>query len=160
MFDFNLPLDYHFIKILSNYEIINWEAKKFWSKFEISESYNRFRLCQSTYMGIKILTKHGYLSVMPSPMNKKVFLYSETEKLKEFRMQFFKKNYEQIFISHKKEISKRLEFLNLQNEFSKELISSYPGLTLEIKKYQHNIENGIKNCEAKILTLNDLIKII
>ena len=95
-------------------------------------------------MGIKILTKHGYLSVMPSQMNQKVFLYSETEKLKEFRMQFFKKNYEQIFISHRKEISKRLEFLNLQNEFSKELISSYPELTLEIKKYQTNIESGIK----------------
>lgn len=160
MFDFNLPLDYHFIKILSNYEIMNWEARKFWSKFEISENYSHFLLCQKTYMGIKILTKHGYLSVMPSPMNQKVFLYSETEKLKEFRMQFLRKNYEQIFISHKKEISKRLEFLNLKNEFSKELISSYPGLTLEIKKYQHSIEKGIKNCEAKISTLNDLIKMI
>ena len=160
MFDFNLPLEHHFLNIFENYEINNWEAKQFWSKFDVSENVNHFRLRQNAYLGIKILSKKGYLSFKCSPNSSKIFWYSETHKLKQIRINNFKKNYRQIFMDHKNKISNHLDSLNLQDNFANELIAQYPELTSEITTYQKDIKHYKKKCKAKILTLNDLIEIL
>lgn len=157
MFNFYLPIAEHFEKLIKEYDIKDWEAKNFYSNFDTSfTSYAEISKCrQKTYIGIKILVKRGYLSIQSSNKNSKVFLYSETQKLKDLRLG---KNHIGIFINEKNELNKNLYFLSLQESFVDELIYKYPELSEEIKKYKKNLNDYKIICNAKMTTLNDLIE--
>lgn len=60
-------------------------------------------LRQQMYFGLKILHRNGYLEAKYFPLNRRLFLYSETPKLKLLREKILINDYENIF---KKEIEK------------------------------------------------------
>ena len=96
MFDFYLPLADHFMQVMLKNEIQNWEAKKFWLQFDQSKIKNHARHRQYMYSSLKILAKHGFLEFKYSENNSRLYLYSETEKLKKLRYKHLDKDYENI----------------------------------------------------------------
>ena len=87
MFDFQLPLGEEFLEILNFCEIVDWEAKDFWSMLETPglAYHERKKLRSQTYTSLHLLRKHGYLAVERANYMKKLFLYSQTEKLKNIK---------------------------------------------------------------------------
>ena len=65
MFDFQLPLGEEFLEILNFCEIVDWEAKDFWSMLETPglAYHERKKLRSQTYTSLHLLRKHGYLAV-------------------------------------------------------------------------------------------------
>ncbi|WP_257222373.1 hypothetical protein [Acinetobacter sp. YH12120] len=78
MFDFYLPLEKYFVKILLENKIQNWEAKLFWLNIEHLNQVVDKGLRQKMYNGLRVLTTNGFLSAEHSRYNERVFLYSET----------------------------------------------------------------------------------
>ena len=159
MFNFYLPLAEEFEKVIQKHDIENWEAKKFYSKFDYvkTSSCNSEKFRRTVYIGIKILLRRGYLSVKGSPTHSKIFVYSETQKLKDLRLG---KNHTEIFINEKNELHQNLYFLSIQESFVEELIYKYPELSEEIKKYKKKLNDCKVVCSAKMTTLNDLIEFL
>ena len=62
MFDFYLPLEKYFVKILLENKIQNWEAKLFWLNIEHLNQGVDKGLRQKMYNGLRVLTTNGFLS--------------------------------------------------------------------------------------------------
>ena len=162
MLKLNIPLAEHFLEIIKNYEIHAWEAKRFWLIIRQSNQLdpsNFKTLREYMYAAIKILLKNDFLIAQRSPFNKKLYLYSETQKLKELRKKLIESEEKNPLSIQKNNINKELSFLKKQVEFIDELAFSYPEFCNSIKKYREEIDYQIDYCEVKIKTINNIIKI-
>ena len=109
MFDFYLPLEDFFIKILLENKIQNWEANLFWLNIEHLSQIETKEQRQQMYNGLRVLTSNDYLRVEYSKYNRRIFLYSETLKLHQFRRNVLAENYNEVILNEKKLIIKELE---------------------------------------------------
>lgn len=162
MLKLNIPLAEHFLEIIKNYEIHAWEAKRFWLIIRQSDQLdpsNFKTLREYMYAAIKILLKNDFLIAQRSPFNKKLYLYSETQKLKELRKKLIETEEKNPLSIKKNNINKELNSLKKQMEFIDELTLSYPEFSYSIKKYREEIDYQIDYCEVKIKTINNIIKI-
>lgn len=159
MFNFYLPSAEEFEKVIQEHDINNWEVKKFYSKFDSANasSCNSEQFRRTVYLGIKILLRRGYLSVKCSPTHSKVFVYSETQKLKDLRLG---KNHTEIFINEKNALDEKFKFLSVQESFVEDLIDKYPELSEKLKKYKRKLNDYKVIYNAKMTTLNDLIEFL
>lgn len=158
MFTFYLPLANQFAKVLSEYEIHEWEAKSFWVKFDHSKMHNPAQLRQYMYSGLRVLSKNGFLSVKYSESNSRVYLYTETSKLKMLRCKILDKDYGKLLIEEKYKLNKELDEICLHDNFIYELILKYPQLNLRLSKMKDENEFKKHSCEMKIQFLDNLIK--
>lgn len=158
MFTFYLPLANQFAKILSEYEIKDWEAKSFWIKFDHSKMHNPAQLRQYMYSGLRVLSKNGYLSFKYSKSNSRVYLYSETSKLKMLRSKILEKDYEILLKKEKDSLNMELDKIYLHDNFIYELILKYPQLDLKLSKMKDVNDFKKHSCEIKIQFLDSLIK--
>ena len=160
MFDFYLPLEDYFVKILLENKIQNWEAKMFWLNIEHLDQLENKSLRQQMYNGLRVLTSNGFLSVEYSRYNDRVFLYSETIKLYGFREQVLAKNYNRLIQNEKKLINKELEDFELQNKFIDELYLKYPELAPQYFKLKNKISLSQRYSNAKLKAIEGLIELI
>ncbi len=160
MFDFYLPLEKYFIKILLENKIQNWEAKVFWLNIEHLDQLENKSLRQKMYNGLRVLTSNGFLSAEYSRYNDRVFLYNETIKLYRFREQVLAKNYNKLIQNEKKLINKELEIFELQNKFIDELYLKYPELAPQYFKLKNKISLSQQYSDAKLKALEGLIELI
>lgn len=158
----NIPLADHFVEIIKNYEIHNWQSKYFWSiiteKNELDPSKLK-GLHDDMYAAIKILSTNNYLVAHRSPFNKNAFLYSETPKIEDLRIQLREAERKNPLIIKKNNISKELEILRKQIEFIDELILTCPEFDYKIKKYREEINYQLDYCEVKLKTVDSILKI-
>jgi hypothetical protein len=162
MLKLNIPLAGHFLEIIKNYEIEDWEAKCFWLIIRQSDQLdpsNFKALREDMYAAIKLLSKNDYLVAQRSPFNKNAYLYSETQKIKELRKQLIETEARNPLIIKKNNINKELEFLKKQMEFIDELILSCPEFDYKIKKYREEINYQLDYCEVKLKTIDSILKI-
>ena len=162
MLKLNIPLADHFLEIIKNYEIKDWEAKCFWLIIRQSDQLdpsNFKTLREYMYAAIKILLKNDFLVAKRAPFNKKLYLYSETQKLKELREKLIETEEKNPLSIQKNNINKELNFLKKQMEFIDELTLSYPEFCYSIKKYREEIDYQIDYCEVKIKTIDKIVKI-
>ena len=81
----HLPLYHEFLELFDNYEIQNWEAKKFWEKLNINQIYRNDKTKRLMYSGLKVLIRFQYLEVNHETSRKNVFSYTETPRMNELR---------------------------------------------------------------------------
>ncbi|MCG2572864.1 hypothetical protein LVY74_04735 [Acinetobacter sp. ME22] len=160
MFDFYLPLESYFVKILLENKIQNWEAKLFWLNIEHLNQLEDKTLRQQMYNGLRVLTSNGFLSVEYSRYNDRVFLYSETIKLYGLREQVLAKNYNKLIQNEKKLINKELEDFELQNKFIDELYLKYPELAPQYFKLKNKISLSQQYSDAKLKAIEGLMELI
>lgn len=161
MMKFNIPLADHFLEIIKNYEIEDWEAKCFWAIIRQSnqlDSSTVKSLREDMYTAIKLLSKNDYLVAQRSLFKKKSYLYSESQKLKDLRKQLIENEEKNPLNIKKNNINKELNFLIKQIEFIDELTLTYPELYYPIKKYREEVDFQIDYCKVKIKTLENILK--
>ena len=160
MFDFYLPLEKYFVKILLENKIQNWEAKLFWLNIEHLNQVVDKGLRQKMYNGLRVLTTNGFLSAEHSRYNDRVFLYNETIKLYKFREQVLAKNYHKLFQNEKELINKELVNFELQNKFIDELYLKYPELAPQYFKLKNKISLSQQYSDAKLKAIEGLMELI
>ena len=162
MFDFQLPLGEEFLEILNFCEIVDWEAKDFWSMLETSGLvyHEHKKLRSKTYASLQLLRKHGYLTVESAAYRKQLFLYSQTEKLINMRKTPAKKNKVTILVSYKEELQLKINELRSQIEYADELLVSFPELNKDILNFKSSLESQFKKHQIETNTLNSLIEFI
>lgn len=160
MLDFYLPCRNQFIQVLSNYEINDWEAKAFWSYFTPQKGCKKQYLRQQMYAGLKILHRNGYLEAKTSPFNRRLFLYSETSKLKLFREKILIIDYENIFKKEIETLNINLEKIDNMAVLIDELSITYPGLKDRLTFARKKIISKKTSQEMKLKTFKDLILIL
>lgn len=160
MFDFYLPLEDYFAKILLENRIQNWEAKLFWINIEHLNLYEEKSLRKKMYSALRVLITNDFLSVEYSKYNGRIFLYSETIKLQQFRKKMLASNYKDLIQNEKKLIDNELEQFELQSKFIDELYLKFPELAPQYLKLKHDINLNLKYCDAKLKTIHNLIEII
>lgn len=160
MFNFYLPLEEYFVKILLENKIANWEAKLFWLNIEHLNLVVDKGLRQKMYSGLRVLTTNGYLKAEHCRYNEKIFLYTETIKLYEFRKQVLAKNYNNLLKNEKKLINKELEDFEVQNKFIDELYLKYPELAPQYFNLKGKIALSRQHADAKLKTLESLIDLV
>ncbi len=158
MSELNIPLSEYFLEIIRNYEIYDWEAKQFWLIIRHFDSSNLKALREDMYAAIKILSKKGYLVAKKSPFNKNVYLYSESQKIKELRDWLIKGEVKNPLIIKRNSIIKELEIFKREIEFVDQLMVSYPEFDDQIKRYRKKVNYEIENCEIKIRVIDNIIK--
>lgn len=139
MFDFYLPLEDYFAKILLENRIQNWEAKLFWINIEHLNLYEEKSLRKKMYSALRVLITNDFLSVEYSKYNGRIFLYSETIKLQQFRKKMLASNYKDLIQNEKKLIDNELEQFELQSKFIDELYLKFPELAPQYLKLKHDI---------------------
>lgn len=160
MFDFYLPLEQYFVKILLENRIQNWEAKIFWINIEHLSELEDKSLRKQMYNGLRVLASNDFLKVEYSRYNDRVFLYSETLKLYKFREQFLKNNYDQSMKSEKNIIINELGELKLQEKFLDELYFKYPELAPQYFKLKSKIALSRQYADVKLKTIKSLIDLV
>lgn len=160
MLDFYLPCRNQFIQVLINNEIQDWEAKAFWSYFTPQKGCTMQYLRQQMYAGLKILHRNGYLEAKISPFNRRLFLYSETTKLKLFRNKILINDYENIFKKEIETLNINLEKIDNMAVLIDELSITYPGLKDRLLFARNEIESNRISQEMKLQTFNDLLRIL
>ncbi|MEG2263141.1 MAG: hypothetical protein RSC68_02075 [Acinetobacter sp.] len=143
------------MEVMLKNEIQNWEAKKFWIKFNQSKIKNHAQHRQYMYSSLKILAKHGFLEFKYSENNSRLYLYSETEKLKKLRYKYLDKDYEKIFNIEKEKLIIQLDSLSLKNKYISELNSKYPEFRSELIKIENEIHLKRNEYEIKLQFLDD-----
>ena len=116
-------------------------------------------LRERMYTAIQVLLKNDFLVAQRSLCNKRLYLYSETPKLKELRKKLIDIDENNPLFTQKNTINKELSFLKNQVDFINELAVSYPEFCDSIQKYKEEIDYQINFCEVKIKTINSIIKI-
>lgn len=162
MLKLNIPLAEDFVEIIKNNEIKNWESKCFWLIIKQSDRpriLSMKRLRERMYTAIQVLLKNDFLVAQRSLCNKRLYLYSETPKLKELRKKLIDIDENNPLFTQKNTINKELSFLKNQVDFINELAVSYPEFCDSIQKYKEEIDYQINFCEVKIKTINSIIKI-
>lgn len=160
MFDFYLPLEEYFVKILLENKIQNWEAKKFWLNISQSHPDIDNNLRKQMYNSLRVLTSNDLLTVEYSKYNLKNFIYSETIKLYKFREIFLSSNYKLILENENEIIKNELEQYDFQIKFIDELYSKYPELNPQYLEIKRNIDLNRKICKAKFTTIIELDNLI
>lgn len=160
MFDFYLPLEDFFIKILLENKIQNWEANLFWVNIEHIDQVVNKGLRQQMYNGLRVLTSNGYLRADYSKYNGRIFLYSETLKLYRFREKVLARNYNNLMDSEKNIIIMELEGFELQKKYIDELYLKYPELGPQYFKLKHRISLSQKYSDAKLKTIEGLMELM
>ncbi|MDH1439349.1 hypothetical protein N5I27_13570 [Acinetobacter johnsonii] len=160
MLDFYLPCRNQFIQVLTNNEIKEWEAKEFWSYFTPQKGCSMPPLRQQMYTGLKILHRNGYLEAKYSPLNRRLFLYSETSKLKLFREKILINDYENIFKKEIEILNINLEKIDKMEILIDELSITYPGLKDRLLFARNEIKSNRISQEMKLQTFNDLLRIL
>lgn len=160
MFDFYLPCREQFIQIFKKKEIKEWEAKEFWSFSDIQADSDPIFFRQRIYAGLKILHRQGFLVVKYSPNNSRLFLYSETQKLKKFRDTLFINDYENIFKKEIEKLNLNLEKDNNMEILIDELSVTYPELRDRLLIVKNEIKSKRISQEMKLQNLHDLLRIL
>ena len=160
MFDFYLPCREQFIQIFKKKEIKEWEAKEFWSFSDIQADSDPIFFRQRIYAGLKILHRQGFLVVKYSPNNSRLFLYSETPKLKKFRDTLFINDYENIFTKEREKLNLNLEKDNNMEILIDELSVTYPELRDRLLIVKNEIKSKRISQEMKLQNLHDLLRIL
>lgn len=158
MFNFHLPLSDEMTRILNNFKIENWEAKSFWKKIKPNNPIDRNDLQSLVYQSLNILSKHGYLKSRRSSFNSRVFLYTETDSLKEYRKRV---NSKEIVSSLKLELdklNKNLYKCRVQLFFISELINNHPKIEGELLNIKNDFNTIYKVNEIKIELLESIIQ--
>ena len=158
MFDFYLPLEDFFIKILLENKIQNWEANLFWLNIEHMTQFENKGLRQQMYNGLRVLTSNGLLSAEYSRYHDRIFLYNETLKLYRFREQVLADNYNELIKYEKKLINNELEDFNLQYKYIEELYLKYPELAPQYFKLKNKISLSQRYSDAKLKTIEGLME--
>lgn len=76
-----LPFYKEFAEIFEKHDIINWQAKDFWGKIGLQESYDAKNRRKMLYKGLRILVRDEYLRIDPAKSNKQCFSYVQTAHL-------------------------------------------------------------------------------
>jgi hypothetical protein len=160
MFDFYLPSREQFIQIIKKNEIKEWQAKEFWSYFDIKANSDPIFLRQKMYAGLKILHRQGFLMVKYSPNNSRLFLYSETAELQKFRDMLFINDYENIFTKEREKLNLNLEKNNNMEILIDELSVTYPELRDRLLMVKNEIKSKRISQEMKLQNLHDLLQIL
>ena len=146
-----------FIKILLENKIQNWEANLFWLNIEHLSQIETKEQRQQMYNGLRVLTSNDYLRVEYSKYNRRIFLYSETLKLHQFRRNVLAENYNEVILNEKKLIIKELENFEHQKKFLDELYLKYPELAPQFFKLKNKLTSNQQYSDAKLRAIDGLI---
>lgn len=142
MLKLNIPLAEDFVEIIKNNEIKNWESKYFWLIIKQSDRpriLSMKRLRERMYTAIQVLLKNDFLVAQRSLCNKRLYLYSETPKLKELRKKLIDIEENNPLFTQKNTINKELSFLKNQVDFINELAVSYLNFVIQFKNIKKKL---------------------
>ena len=147
-----------FEKIFLDNEVFEWEAKHFWQKIDQTVLVNPAYQKSHMYSGLKILSIRGYLIFSPAFNNKRLFLYTETSKLKELRNSRKDLALKFIFFKEKISLINNLESYDFQISFVSKIIPKYSHLNIELKELKNKLILNRKKCEEEINKIDYFIK--
>jgi Fe2+ or Zn2+ uptake regulation protein len=160
MFYFYLPYAQQFEKLFLENEIYEWEAKFFLNKMN-SINENKSTIEPSyIYSALRILLRHKLLSFKRSRNNQRLFLYSETESLKNLRTTVYMNNFSKIIKFEKEHIISNLSSFQIKKEYIYELKNKYPEFNLEIIYLDRKIEIDQKKDREKLKVLENFLNIL
>src|SRR5690606_38511519 len=154
---FSLPLYNDFMKVFDNNRIISWRAKNFWNAMEINPCFDKNKIRRQMYAGLKILVICEYLKIDTSRSSKKVFVYSETERLEELRNKYKNEKLNVIFSDKKKALLDEIEEKEANINFINNLLSADKSLERYFIEIKEILEKGIKKFKAHIKLMDDII---
>ena len=99
------------------------------------------------------------LRVEYSKYNRRIFLYSETLKLHQFRRNVLAENYNEVILNEKKLIIKELENFEHQKKFLDELYLKYPELAPQFFKLKNKLTSNQQYSDAKLRAIDGLIEL-
>ena len=160
MFQFYLPHTEKFEKVFLQNEIHEWEAKMFLKKIKNLKGKNSTIHASHIYASLRTLLRHGFLSFKRSESNSRIFLYSETEKLKQNRNHFLNSRLKKVIDLEKSLINKNIISLNTQKEYLHELVLKYPELNSEFINLDQKIDLYGEEKREKLKILDNILKIL
>ncbi len=153
-----LPFYKEFADIFEKHEIINWQAKDFWEKIGLQQSYDAKNRRKMLYKGLRILVKANYLRVDPAKSTKQCFSYVETEHLihlkKSMRISILTQAFEQ----------KKAELLKQQREkrsslfFLGDLMIENPNLRKYLTPMTEDLDRDIKIIDSNLQLMKMILK--
>ena len=132
--------------------LIMFTPKEIWSQFDTISD----QIKQQTYVLLKELVKHEYLTEIFCPNGKKY--YSETSKLEEFRFDHCKLKVTKILNKKLLEI-KQQEFEKVNEiQLTNDLIKEIPELDFCLEKYINTINYEVNNIIKRKNNITNIIK--
>lgn len=160
MIHFYLPYAEKFEKVLLENEIHEWEAKMFLKTIKNLKGENSTIHASYIYSSLRILLRHELLSFKRSESNKRIFLYSETVKLKQKRNNFLSNRLKSVIEFEKDLINKNINNINAQKEYLYELLLKYPELDSEFINLDQKIDLDGEENREKLNILDNFLKIL
>lgn len=130
-----LPFYSRFFDLFEKLIIEQWEAKDF-IKNVLSEDLINDENKKKIYKGINVLYKCGYLTRKKNPKNNKVFLYTETQPIVDYRVEKINEKIEKALKEKMSTISDSLDTKSKEAVFISELKAEYPEIARQIDVIQ------------------------
>ena len=132
--------------------LVMFTPKEIWSQFDIISE----QIKQQTYVLIRELVKHNYLTEEKHPNGRKY--YSETSKLEDFRFDHCKLKATQILNKKLNDVNQQELEKKYEIKLTNELIKEIPELDFCLEKYINKINYEVKEINNKKNNISNIIK--
>ena len=123
----SLPFYSKFFCTFEKYTIEDWDAKDFIANV-LGNHLNTAKNKQKVYQGISVLVQCGYLKKAVNPNKKSTFLYSETDKITDYRCSKNQENIAKALNEKMKVVQDSIMKKHIEIDFIIELKVEYPNI--------------------------------
>ena len=152
-----MPLTIEFFYILENFEIINWEAKDFWSKMDASAYSDVNTMRQKMYAAIKFLVSYEHLDVKKSPNHKELNIYSENEALRSFYKEVMRLRVNDELMDTYNQLLEEIKIKENSIKFIASLIDNHPSIKNHLNEHNKQYENELIKLKSNVNLMKDII---
>lgn len=149
----SLPFYSNFFGTFEKYTIEEWEAKDFITNV-LGSDLNTEKNKQKVYQGINVLVHCGYLKKTVNPNKKSTFLYSETNKITDYRSSKNQENIAKALNEKMDAVQGSIMKKHIEVNFITELKDEYPNIASQLITIE---KEHIKNLDD-LTTQQNVIK--
>lgn len=156
MANYTLPFYNEFFHVLENHEIDEWRANDFIHAIFPNKININIHEKQNIYRGLNVLVKCNYLSRVKDKINKNIFRYNETNRLKSYKMNKKILKIKEVLLEEKNNLDTSLRKRNSEKIFIKDILSKNPNLEDFFKKYDLMISKELSDLENKNIFIKNI----
>lgn len=151
-----LPFYSCFFSTFEKLTIENWEAKDFISNV-LEKRLHTTQNKQRIYQGINVLVICGYLKKTINPRKKNTFLYSETEKVINYRFTKKQENLAKALNEKMDAVQDKILQKNIEVDFIKRLKDEYPKIASQLDTIEQEHIDNLNNLTTQQNVIRSLM---
>lgn len=155
-----LPLAKEFFSIIENYEINNWQAKDFWGKMNHSLYIDKQLMRKKMYAGIRVLVICNFFNIQKSSSNKRINIYTENKRLKEFRKEIIQNQLNEALNGKHHKMIEEVKIKENEIDFIKSLCEEIPSIEKHLDKYNKKYIKEMDILRSNIRVIEKILNIV